>query len=264
MESTTMKSTTKKLYSDHLLDPKTLLETYFSPRTPNLLFYASSEFIMTALHKAFKSGLVKGKHLIDVSLGPTIHHLAAICEFLEEITVLEMNDACVKELEKLLHKQPDAHDWSHVSKVMKEITDSRDSWQAREEMLRAKLAHVSKCDFTEEKPTGSLVLPKADCLLSMWALQAFSKDHEAYLKTFSSYIKLGGYLMIYGDINVTFFTTGEHKYHLLTHDEDFVKKALTDGGFKILQYDNVERKTAKDLVDVEKSFFVIAQKVKEV
>lgn len=61
-----------------------------------------------------------------------------------------------------------------------------------------------------------------------------------------------------------FFTVGEHKYHLLQHDDDFVKKALTDGGFKILQYDNVERKTAKDLVDVEKSFFVIAQKVKEV
>ncbi|XP_073467098.1 indolethylamine N-methyltransferase-like [Aquarana catesbeiana] len=262
-----MESTMKKLYSVHGFDPKTLLETYFSPRTPKLLFYVSVEFIMTALHKAFKSGLVKGKHLTDISLGPTIHHLAAICEFLEDITVLELNDACVKELEKWLHKQPDANDWTHVSKVMKEITNSSDSWQAREEMLRAKLAHISKCDFTEEKPTGSLVLPKADCLLSMWALQSISKDQEAYpknLKKFSSYIKLGGYLLIYGDINVTFFTVGEHKYHLLQHDDDFVKKALTDGGFKILQYDNVERKTAKDLVDVEKSFFVIAQKVKEV
>nr|DBA29461.1 TPA: hypothetical protein GDO54_009685 [Pyxicephalus adspersus] len=258
---------TTNLYSSHVLDTKTLLETYFSPRTPELLFIETTKIIMIALHKTFKSGFVKGKSLIDISLGPTIHHLAAICEFLEEMTVLKFDDACLKEMKKWVHKEKDAYNWTHLSKVMEEITDKSDTWQAREEMLRAKMTNVSKYDFTEENPTGSLVLPKADCLLSMWGLEFISKDHEAYpknLKIFSTYLKLGGYLLIYGDINVTFFKVGEHKYNLLACGNKFVKKALTDGGFKILQFDIVERKTPTNLVDHEKLFFVIAQKVKEV
>ncbi|XP_075044381.1 nicotinamide N-methyltransferase-like [Mixophyes fleayi] len=255
-----------KYYHEDEFNHNALLDDYFSPKTPDCLFQESTKSLMAFLHKAFTSGCATGKTLIDISCGPIIHHLLSICEFMEEITILEFNDFCIKELEKWINKDADAFDWTHTSTITAELKGSSDGWQEREDLLRSKVKHIVKCDFCKDNPTDPIVLPKVDCVTSIWALESISKDKDTYcknLKIISSLIKLGGYLIIYGDINTSYFKIGDQKYHVLTYDDNFLKKALSDDGYKIEHYESLERITTSDLVDHEKLVCVIAKKVSE-
>ncbi|XP_075056091.1 nicotinamide N-methyltransferase-like [Mixophyes fleayi] len=245
----------------------TLLDAYFSPKTPDCLFQDSTKSLMTFLHKAFTSGYVTGKTLIDISCGPIIFHLLPICEFLEEITFLELNDFCIKELEKWINKDTDAFDWTHTSTITEQLKGSSNGWQEIEDLLRSKVKPPVKCDFSKDNPTDPVLLPKVDCVMSIWVLEIISKDKDTYcknLKKISSLIKLGGYLIIYGDINASYFKIGDQNYHVLTYDDNFLRKALSDEGYKIELYENLERKTTIDIVDHEKLVCVIVKKVSEV
>ncbi|XP_068122778.1 indolethylamine N-methyltransferase-like isoform X2 [Hyperolius riggenbachi] len=164
--------------------------------------------------------LQKEKNVIDVSLGPILNHLLAICDFVDNISIVEFSDPCMTEMKKWLNKEPDAHDWTHTSRIMKEITGSSEGWQEREERLRSQLKHMIRCDFTKEISPDLAVLPKADCLFSIWGLEFMSIDEEAFcknLRTMASYIKQGGYLLIYGNINSTFFKVGGEIPSLCLH-----------------------------------------------
>ncbi|XP_063813286.1 nicotinamide N-methyltransferase-like [Pseudophryne corroboree] len=262
-----MDPSSPKKYHMHEFNPLALLDAYFSPKADAHLFQESTTNIMQVLHKAFTSGYVTGKTLIDISPGPIIFQLLAICEFLEEITVLEFHDFCIKELEKWMNKEAEAFDWTHALTFMTGLKGSSDGWDEREDMMRRKLKRIVKCDFSKDNPTDPLVLPKVDCVMSLWVLDIISKDHDTYctnLKKISSLIKLGGYLLLCGDINASYVTIGEHKYHFLTYDDKFLRKALSDEGYSIEHYEELERKTTSDLVDHDKVVFVIARKVKEV
>ncbi|XP_063813304.1 nicotinamide N-methyltransferase-like [Pseudophryne corroboree] len=284
----------KKHYHKHGYDPHKVMATYFSRDTKRCFFQESTINIMTALHKAFSSGIVKGKSLVDISFGPMIFQLFAICEFLEEITVLEFNDLCIKELEKWLKKDPDAYDWSHTLEILTDLKGSRfgitfpfclhnyslnatlmyyepdfdnEEWKGTEDMVRSKLKRVVKCDFEKTNPTDPVVLPKVDCAISIWALDIISKDKATYLenlKKMSSLIKPGGYLILFGDINASYFKIDGHKYHVLTYDDIFLKTTLCDEGYSIDHYEDLEKNTTEDLVDHEKIVFVVARKVKQV
>ncbi|XP_075044352.1 nicotinamide N-methyltransferase-like [Mixophyes fleayi] len=262
-----MDSTLKKHYHVDGFNPNTLMDAYFSPKSEDYLLQESTITLMALLHKAFTSGYVTGKTLIDISPGPIIYQLLPVCEFLEEITILEFNDLCIKELEKWINKDADAFDWTHALTIMAQLHGSSDGRQGREDLLRSKVKQIVKCDFSKNNPMDPLVLPKVDCVMSIWGLDVISKDKDTYyknLKKISSFLKLGGYLIIYADINTSYFKIGDHKFHLLTYDDNFLRKALSDEGFKIEHYEDVERITTSVLIDHEKVVFAIARKVSEV
>ncbi|XP_075044393.1 nicotinamide N-methyltransferase-like [Mixophyes fleayi] len=255
-----------KYYHVDGFNPTTLLDAYFSPKTTDCFFQESTKSLMSFLHKAFASGFIKGKTLIDISLGPTIFQLLPVYEFFEKITILEFHDFCIKELEKWKNKDADAFDWTHTLTIMAELKGISDGWQEREDLLRSKVKQIVKCDFSKYNPTDPVLLPKASCVMCIWGLDIISKDKDTYcknLKKISSLVKLQGFLIIYGAINASYFMIGDHKYHLLTYDDHFLRMALSDEGFKIEYYEDLHRTTTSDLVDLEKIVFIVAQKVCE-
>ncbi|KAM8939576.1 nicotinamide N-methyltransferase-like [Pelodytes ibericus] len=260
-----MDSSLRKLYHVHGFDPQHLTDTYFSPKADKDLREEAVIDSMKYIHKEAISGHVKGDLLIDISFGPGISHLFSIFDQFKEITILEFNDRSVKYLERWINKHEDATDWTHVSEILMELHGKCDVWQEKEEALRRKIKLVLKCDFDKENLMDRITLPKADCIITTWILDCVSKDHAAYcrnLRKISSLLKPGGHLILFGDINVTYYMIGQEKFHILTYDEEFLRSSLKDARFKIERYEAIDRKTNSGIIDHDKVVRITA--VKEV
>ncbi|XP_056409868.1 indolethylamine N-methyltransferase-like [Hyla sarda] len=254
-------------YPNHEVNARTLLLDYFSQHVPYSIFKETTVNMMRCFYKVFSSGLVSGETLIDLSVGPAIVHLLSVCEFLEEISILKFSDGAIRELELWRHKDPEAFVWTHTLKLFMELKEmSRDGWQDAEEMLRRKVKRVVPCDFSKDNPTNPFALPRADCVTCVWGLEMLSRDNDEFritLRKTSNLIKLGGHLVIYANINASYFMVGDCKYHLLNLDDSFLRQTLIDEGFAIVHHENLEREACTDRLDHVQMSFVVARKVME-
>ncbi|KAM4051653.1 nicotinamide N-methyltransferase-like [Anomaloglossus baeobatrachus] len=262
---TTMDSCPVLYYPKHEINTKMLLEEYFSQHVPYSTFKESTINMQRCFYKAFSSGLVCGKTLIDFSIGPIIMHLISVCEFFEEISILKVNDVTIKELELWRNKDPKSFDWSQTSKLFMEIKQLNcDGWEEEEEILRGKIKEILKCDLGKDYLD---TLPKFDCATSVWFLEIISKDHEDYrknLRKINNLVKMGGYLLCYASVNTSFFKIGKDKFHVVTCDESFYKKVISEEGFEIKHEENLEKIMISGIVDHDRVMFIVAQKVREV
>ncbi|XP_069601923.1 nicotinamide N-methyltransferase-like [Ranitomeya imitator] len=252
-------------YPEQEINPKMLLEEYYSQHVPFSIFKESTINMKRCFYKAFSFSLVSGKTLIDISLGPIIMHLISVCEFVEEISMLKLNNASVTELELWKNKDPKAFDWTQTSKLFMELKHlSSDGWEEHEEILRGKIKEILKLDLCSDDLLNSL--PKFDCATSVWGLETISKDHEDYrknLRKFNNLIKVGGHLLCYVNINSSYFKIGGDKYHMLPCDESFYRKVMSEEGFEIKHYEDLEKIMISGAVDHERVVFIVAQKVRE-
>ncbi|XP_053311169.1 nicotinamide N-methyltransferase-like [Spea bombifrons] len=260
-----MDSSSLKHYHLHECDPKHFFHTYFSSKTDKRLLEEAVMNPMKYLHKRFISGHIKGDILLDISVGPSLFHLFPVCESFKEIIILELNDLCIAEFEKWINNHEEALDWSHASKFIMDLEGKSGGWQEKEALLRKKINRVVKWDITKDNPTDPVVLPKADCIICAWILDITSPDKNAYisnLRKISSLLKPGGRLVLFSDINVKHFMIGEHKFNILTYDEEFLKTALKNERYIIESFEAQERKASYDVIDHEKIAFVTALKQK--
>ncbi|XP_069804118.1 indolethylamine N-methyltransferase-like isoform X2 [Dendropsophus ebraccatus] len=235
-----MASSTYKRYHIHGYDSRQLLEDYFS-------------------------GHIKGDVLIDLSISSLVHHLHATCEFFKHIIVLKVSDRCILELKRWLDTRTGAFDWGHSIKLHGEIAGKSDELQDKDGKVRSAAQHVVICDLEKDNMTDPIILPPADCIISAWLLEEISKDHDdfiKYLRKFSKLLKPGGHIILFGCLDITFFTVGKDKYHALTYDEDFVRKALVGEGFVIDNCKVKKRRAVSDIIDYKAIIFVAAHKEK--
>ncbi|XP_077135634.1 indolethylamine N-methyltransferase-like [Ranitomeya variabilis] len=130
-------------YPEQAINRKMYLEEYFSQSVPFSTFKESTINMQRCFYKAFSSGLVSGKTLIDISLGPIIMHLISVCEFLQEILMLKLNNASIMELELWKNKDPKAFDRTQTSKLFMELKQlCSDGWEEQEEILRGKIKEI--------------------------------------------------------------------------------------------------------------------------
>ncbi|XP_063292099.1 nicotinamide N-methyltransferase-like [Pelobates fuscus] len=254
-----------KLYQEPGFKSRVFLDTFFSLNMDKSLQEETLMFPMKQMHKALLSGLIGGDTLIDVTLGPIIHHLLPICTFFKNIIILEFNEECVQEMEKWLNTETEAFDWSHASQFITELGGNRVHWLEQEHMLKKTIKRIVKCDLAKENITDPVILPKTDCLLIAGGLDVVSKDHESYrqnLGKLSSLLKPGGHLILFGALNATFYQVGEHRCHVLTADEPFLRQALTDEGYTIECFEALERKAESSLLDAQHFVFILATKAK--
>ncbi|MEE6467743.1 hypothetical protein FKM82_008043 [Ascaphus truei] len=259
-----MDSSLHKHYHDEEYDPRLCAETYFSETS---VLAEDRQNIVRTLYKIFSSGEVTGKTLLDVTNGSSIYQFLPACESFQEIIVAESNERVKRDLEKWLNKEPDAFDYSHTSKLLCELEGKSAMWQEKEEQLRRTIKRILICDFTKENPLHPVILPKMDCLITVAYLEVVSKDLDAYrsnLKKVSSLIKVGGHLVLFVFISMTYYMIGEHKFYMLKYDEEFVRKALTDTGYVIKSVHLQARKKTTHLTDYEHIGFILAQKEREV
>ncbi|XP_056397737.1 nicotinamide N-methyltransferase-like [Hyla sarda] len=217
------------------------------------------------LWKHFSAGHINGDVLIDLSGGSFIHHLYSACEFFQHIIVLKVSDRCIMELKRWLDSRTGAFDWGHAIKLHADIEGSSDQFQDKEGKVRSTIPHVMKCDLEKENMTDPIDLPPADCIISVALLDAICKDQDdyrRYLRKFSRMLKPGGHLILAGALDMTYYIVGKDKFHALTYDEGFVRKALVGEGF-VIDYCKVKKRTnVSDLMDYKAMIFIAAHKDK--
>ncbi|XP_053545714.1 indolethylamine N-methyltransferase-like [Bombina bombina] len=206
----------------------------------------------TPMDNHARKSCIKGQHLICMKIGSIVYPLIPLSEFFNDITMLEFNDICIKELEKWINTHDAAHDWSHMF---------NEEWKKREEKVKTLIKRILKYDLTKENPTDPVVLPKVDCIFIGCCLEIISKTHDdvlTMLKRISGWLKPGGHLIMYVLFNATYFTVGEHHFHVLKLDEAFVSKALRDIGYKIETMDLEERKSNHGAASYDHFALIIA------
>ncbi|XP_075459244.1 indolethylamine N-methyltransferase-like [Ascaphus truei] len=261
-----MDSSLHKHYDDEEFDPKGLMDAYFcSEKFP--LIDEIVGFPLKKMHETFSSGRVRGDTMIDISAGPTVYHLLSASNIFKEIIVIRLTEPTIQEFKKWLNKDPGAVDWSYAAKAVCEIEGNREDWQVKEDKVRGAVKQVVKWDLFKDNPLDHVVLPQVDCVLSLWGLQAFSKNKDAYrsnLKKCASLLNIGGHLLLFGALNVKHYMIGEHKFFFLPCDEKFLREALRDAGYIIENMDVLPSRKGCDFIDYEHLVYIIARKEREV
>ncbi|XP_068102600.1 indolethylamine N-methyltransferase-like [Hyperolius riggenbachi] len=255
----------KKFYHEHDFDSRDHLETYFSDK-PDMEFADDSlKFPMVNFNYTFSSGFVKGDVLIDVSFSSAIHHLYSACDIFKDIIILKVNEKCNMETSRWKDSRTGAFNWKHTSTHATKLEGKSAQVQDKDPQLRTAISHVISCDFENENITHPVVLPFADCITSLWILEAISKDEDDYMRNLekmSKLLKPGGHLILLGVLNTSYYIVGGEKFHMFGFDESFVKNALRKLGFVIDYYSVQRRKNESKLCDYKASMFITACKTK--
>ncbi|XP_075185221.1 indolethylamine N-methyltransferase-like [Anomaloglossus baeobatrachus] len=256
---------THKLYHEDGFHSRQFLEHYFSDKSTIVFGDDALRFPIECLTKMFSEGHIKGDVLIDLSVGSLVHHLYAACEFFQHLIVLKINDRCIMELKRWVDERTGAFDWGHAAKLHVDIEGNSDQSEDKEQKVRSALHHVMKCDLEKENMMDPIILPPADCIISAWLLDAVCKDQDDYmrhLRKFSRLLKPGGHIILFGNLDATYYTVGKHKFHHLNYDEDFARKALVGEGFIIDCCKTKKRVIMDDLIDYKAVIFIVAHKEK--
>ncbi|XP_073511457.1 indolethylamine N-methyltransferase-like [Phyllobates terribilis] len=261
-----MDSCNYKIYHEDGFDARQNLEDYFSNKSGMVFGDDSIIFPLENLTKTFTEGHIQGNILIDLSVGSTIHHLYAACEFFKHIIVLKANDRCIMELKRWVDERTGAFEWDHAAKHHADIEGKSDQFEDKGEKVRTALRHVVKCDFEKENIVEPIDLPPADCIIIGSLLEFLSKNQDAfknYLRKVTKLLKPGGHLIIVGILDATYITIGKDKFHILKYDEDFARKFLLEEGFVIDNCTVKKRTNVSDLMDYKGMLFIAAHKEKE-
>ncbi|XP_069804498.1 nicotinamide N-methyltransferase-like [Dendropsophus ebraccatus] len=260
-----MASCTHKIYHVHGFDSRQHLERYFSDK-PDMVFRDDTLiFPIENLAKTFSLGHIRGDILIDFSSGSVIHHLYAACEFFKHIIVLKASDQCIMELKRWLDSRTGAFNWEHAAKLHADVEKKSDQLQEKEGKVRSAAQHVVKCDLNKENMTHPIVLPPADCIISVCFLDFTCKDQDdyiRYLSKISELLKPGGHLILFGCLDMSYYVIGKDKFHAFTYDEEFARKALVGAGFVIDDCKVKKRTAVSDRTDYKAVIFIAAHKEK--
>ncbi|XP_073459494.1 indolethylamine N-methyltransferase-like [Aquarana catesbeiana] len=258
-----MDSTTYKLYHVHGMDSRSFLDLYFSNKEDMVFAEDFLKFPMEMLHYQFSTGRVDGKFLIDISIGSFIHLLYSASNSIKKIVLLKFQEKCIMELSRWLHDRTGAYDWSHTSSAAAELEGMRGQLQDKEMRLRSSIMQILKCDFEQVNITSPVLLPLADCVISVSILDVISKNEDEYMKNLEKIIKLlkpGGQLLLFSLLDATYWVAGAERFHCFKCNEEFVKNAFVKLGL-VIDYCAVQRRrNISDIIDYKAFLFIVGCK----
>ncbi|XP_075041759.1 nicotinamide N-methyltransferase-like isoform X2 [Mixophyes fleayi] len=258
-----MASTSHKDHHDEKYDPRVFLETYAGPNNKEFMELLV-EYPLQLLFKTLSSGVLNGNTLINLIIAPTFVHLPLLVDYFKEIIMVGSSDVTLRETEKWLKNDPGAVDWTHCANIISSFK-GEGTCKEHQEKVRGAVKPVLKCDFTKDKPLDPVVLDPVDCVYNSLYLESVSKDRAAYisnLKKFTSLLKVGGHLVLFVPINMSYYMINNDKFFILTIDEDFIKKVLRDLGFTIVNSELYQNTIDTHLFDHKHIFYVVACKKK--
>uniref|UniRef100_A0A8C5MZ35 Uncharacterized protein n=1 Tax=Leptobrachium leishanense TaxID=445787 RepID=A0A8C5MZ35_9ANUR len=258
-----MSTDTHKHYHDEAFHPRNFVDTHFCGDSFPLAD-ENQGFPIEQLHKEIEAGRLDGEMMFDISVGATAGHMIPTSRKFSKIYVVEFTDANICEFQKWLDKEPGSCSFSYGAKLACKLEGcSSESWEEKEDRVRQAIAGLVKWDVFEDDHMIPADLPQADAILSLFALNVVSKteeDFESNLENLCSRLKLGGCLMLFSVINMTFYKIDDEKFFVLKVDENFVKQAVHKAGIAIEREIVLPSKKNCDLVDYDSIMCIIGRK----
>ncbi|XP_069802744.1 nicotinamide N-methyltransferase-like [Dendropsophus ebraccatus] len=267
MSSSLVTFTDKDTYQN-IFDPERYLHTYYNPKSGIFVVDGYLDFALKKLHEYFTTRGVKGKTLIDIGQGPTMYQNLSACEAFDEIIGADYTDRNREYYERSLRNEPGTFDWSNLIQKVCDLEGKGTSVEEKKQKLKNTVKKTLKCDVLKSNPLEPLVLPKVDCVISLGCLGYACSDLDTYrnvLKNLSSLLKIGGNIIIAEVLNCNSYLSGGKRFFSLVLTEEFMRSAITEMGFEIVDLEVSYRKYDKDqFCKYDSSLLVLARKVRDV
>ncbi|KAM4016088.1 nicotinamide N-methyltransferase-like isoform 2-T2 [Anomaloglossus baeobatrachus] len=248
-------------YTSELNEAKDIIENHFS--SGEISFIEENVGIpLKLLHDLFSSGKVKGDKMLDVSVAGVLFPIFSACDVFKKIYVMNFTDSSDIHFKTWLEKKEGATDWSFVSKRVCQLEGNADGWREKEEQVRKAIEGVVKFDITTGS-VASVVLPQVDCVTCAYLFNTICHNKEDItrnLQILTSWLKVGGYLVFFIALNMSFYRVGQHKFVALTVDEKLAKESVTKAGFVIEKEEVIPTSVESDIVDYKNLLFLVARK----
>ena len=217
-------------------------------------------------HKFWTSMQSSNLTMLDFGGGPSIYSLISACPHVREIVFAEFTEPNRNEVNAWLRKDASAFDWSPYFKHVVQTLEGKkqeDSFD-REEELRRKITRVIPCDIRQQQPlmVKDAQQLKFDVVHSNSCIEAAVESDDMFCEAVAKLAKLvkqGGYLMLGGFLNSTYYFVGNEKFSDFPVSESLVRRALNECGMKISCFDVIERppglKNAANDADFKGRFF---------
>ncbi|KAI2668476.1 Nicotinamide N-methyltransferase [Labeo rohita] len=223
-------------------------------------------FVLRCLSRVFSAGEHKGKLLIDVGSGPSIHSVLSACDHYDEIVLSDFASNNRREIEKWLKNQEGSLDWKPVLQYVCELDGKIPS--KLEATLKQRVKKVLKCDVRLENPFDPHTLEPADCVITSLCLEAACKDIQTYCRALHGLTKLlgpGGLLVMIGVLGESFYKVDEQLFSCLRLSQDNIKEVLSGLGLSIHEFTILPAADRQNnaVSDFEAIFHLVARKPSE-
>ncbi|OCT72550.1 hypothetical protein XELAEV_18035530mg [Xenopus laevis] len=240
--------TGKDIYEEKF-NPQTYLDTFYNPNSGVVVREGLMQFTLRKLHETFTVRGVKGETLIDIGQGPTIYQDLSACESFKEIIGI--------------------FDWTIVIQTVCDLEGKGTTVEEKREKLKKTVTKIIKCDINKSNPVEPLVLPRVDCVMAIGCLECV-RDLDSFcdaLKNISSLLKVGGHLIIDELLNCTYYFLGGTRFSCVTLTEEFMRNAITDAGFAIIDLEVLainRDKQQYNISDNDSDIFILARKLQAI
>ncbi|XP_067656366.1 nicotinamide N-methyltransferase-like [Haliotis asinina] len=225
-------------YTTHF-DPVSYLEMLTSVK-PQPGFESLMSFVMTKCHTAFDSGNIKGKTLLDIGTGPTIHTIVSAAQHCENIFLAEY---CQSNRDILKHWHDGSLPFSYdevFGIVLGLEGKSKTDIPEREASIRDKLVGILHCDIRDKNPFSTNFISKVDIITSSLCLEAVATDVTSYEECARNMVGMlnpGGHLVIFGCVGGTFYTVGSKRFSSFGMTKDDLQSTWKKVGIEIISFD---------------------------
>ncbi|XP_041360544.1 nicotinamide N-methyltransferase-like isoform X1 [Gigantopelta aegis] len=267
---TPLEGTDKKLYKGEdyntEFDPKVFLSTYFSDVTGHADKGDHMEFMMDSLHGIFSDGELRGRRLLDVGTGPSIHTIISAGKHVDEIYLSDFSKPN-REVLQDWKKGRLTHSFETFFKYIVDKEGNSESAGAREEETRTKVKDIFFVDLLSDSwPELSSQQPY-DVIITSRCLESLAPTIDVYHSIFERLVALlkpNGFLVIIGVLGVPYYKVGEKHFYALTLTESDTKEICTRCNLDLLHWEStkLEMGTPTTELGFKRTLAMVAKKVK--
>ena len=194
--------------------PQEYLHEYYGEVQPDERF--AMEFLVEAVARLEPVAVA-----LEFGCGPTVHHALGMATVAGEIHMADYLESNRAEVEKWLHREEGAFDWSHFGRETLELegnaSPSDEQVQERDELLRSKITKVLACDAFSAQPLGENENKEGfyPLVASHYCAEACTTDKEewrACMKNIASLVAPGGTLILSSCGEAAAYAVGERYF----------------------------------------------------
>ncbi|KAK3510797.1 hypothetical protein QTP70_022716 [Hemibagrus guttatus] len=215
-------------------------------------------FVLGCLSKIFSTGKYKGRKLIEVGSGPTIHTVISACEHFDELLLSDFVDSNREEIKKWINNEEGCFDWKPIIEYVCEL-DGKSSSDV-EVKLRQRMKQVLKCNVLLENPFHPESIEPADCVITALCLEAACKDMQSYTDALCGVTKLlrpGGVLVMVGVLGESFYCVDEIRFSCLNLSKENIEDVVSKLGFTVQEFNISPAEEQENKVSDYDAFFVL-------
>lgn len=180
--------------------------------------------------------LPKGRRLLDVGSGPTIHVAMCFRDRIDDIYLSDFAQESRDEIRRWLRKDTNHFDWTAVTKFIALLEGNHDEWQSIPDQTRKKIRGVLPCNVFNPAVIRTNKPPNFDVVTTFFCLEAACNNVREYstcIKNIVNLIKPGGYFVLGGLLDQSWYKTGGKNFKCVRLCEKDVFDALRESGIEV-------------------------------